>query len=159
MLKRIKIFIVIGILSFTAVQGVALEENEGNFIPSIAEANGSEVEKANDQSRVDEGGPSTLELVGRIVIYLILLAVIGAVILHFFKQGKFIKGVGGKGKVLKVTETHMLGNKQFLIVVEYNQHKVLLGVGPGMINKLCFLDGPKKESNQEVDTSQMRNKN
>lgn len=154
MLKRVKLFIIIGILFCIGLQSVALEENEDNLPVLVQERKGSEAEKLNGQNRVDEGAPTTLELVGRIVIYLILLAVIGAVILHFFKQGKFIKGAGGKGRILKVTETHMLGNKQFLIVVEYDQHKVLLGVGPGMINKLCFLDGPQKESSidKEIKT-------
>lgn len=97
---------------------------------------------------VDHESTSTIELVGRIVVYLLLLAAIGAVILHFFRQGKFIKGLRRKGSALKVLETHMLGNKQFLVVVEYEENKVLLGVGPGMINKLCFLDDRKGEASK-----------
>jgi hypothetical protein len=38
-----------------------------------------------------------------------------------------------------------LGNKQYLVVVEYDGQKILLGVGPGMINKLCYLGSAFEE--------------
>ncbi|PWU05368.1 MAG: hypothetical protein C5B43_03435 [Verrucomicrobia bacterium] len=80
------------------------------------------------------------QLISRIIIYLMLIVSIGFVIVYFFKQGKFMQGIRKQGKLLKVSETHVLGNKQFLVVVEYGKQKVLLGVGPNMINHLCFLD-------------------
>lgn len=47
-----------------------------------------------------------------------------------------------KDNKLHVLETHFLGNRQYLVVVEYESTKILLGVGPGMINQLCFLNTP-----------------
>lgn len=79
-------------------------------------------------------------LIGRIVMYLMLLISIGVVIVYLFKQGKFVRGIRNQGGQLKVKETHVLGNRQFLVVVEYGKQRILLGVGPNMINQLCFLE-------------------
>lgn len=42
---------------------------------------------------------------------------------------------------LKVLETRMLGNRQFLLVVEYEDAKMLVGVCPGRIDYLTPLAG------------------
>ena len=39
----------------------------------------------------------------------------------------------------------MLGHRQFLVVVEYENQKMLLGVGPGTIEHLCYLEMPTPE--------------
>ncbi len=39
----------------------------------------------------------------------------------------------------------MLGNRQYLMVVEYEENKVLLGVGPGKIDYLTSLNGYRNE--------------
>lgn len=150
MFKIIRLFVIIGVLSFSCVEGAGVEGKESGAPVAVEGTKDAGKQVARHEGRVDDGGPSSIELVGRIVIYLLLLAAIGAVILHFFKQGKFMKGMRSKGNLLKVTETHVLGNKQFLVVVEYGEKKVLLGVGPGMINKLCFLDGAMKEESAEI---------
>ncbi len=46
---------------------------------------------------------------------------------------------------LDITETRMLGNRQFLIVAEYEQRKMLIGVCPGRIEYLCTLSGAETE--------------
>lgn len=135
-LNFFRFFVLIAVFSFSAlVYGAA--ETQGGEVPEVA---------AKSENLVSgEREASTFELVGRIFIYLLLLGAIGVAVLYFFRQGKFVKGMRGQGKLLKVLETHMLGNKQFLVVVEYEERKVLLGVGPGMINKLCFLDNFRKK--------------
>ena len=40
---------------------------------------------------------------------------------------------------LNITETRGLGGRQFLVVAEYENRKVLLGVCPGRIDYLCAL--------------------
>lgn len=46
----------------------------------------------------------------------------------------------GKGqRKLVVSESRSLGNRQFLVVVEYESERVLLGVTPGRIDYLCPL--------------------
>ncbi len=144
MFKLVKLFTIIGIFLIASVEGAGLQENEGGLSDVNQGIRAIEKETATATDRgIDDGSPSTVELVGRIVVYLLLLVAIGVVVLHFFRQGRFIKRVCGKGNALKVLETRMLGNKQFLVVVEYGEHKVLLGVGPGMIKKLCFLNDGK----------------
>jgi flagellar protein FliO/FliZ len=39
----------------------------------------------------------------------------------------------------------MLGNRQFLVVAEYEQRKMLIGVCPGRIEYLCTLSGVEPE--------------
>ncbi len=110
--------------------------------PSDVKAFLSEMTKPDDRADI-----SNFEIVGRILIYLGILGGLGYAALYFVRQSKSggikmrLKGNKG-GLVLK--ETHTLGNKQFLVVVEYEGQKFLLGVGPGMINKLCDL-GAKTE--------------
>ncbi|MBN2235388.1 MAG: FliO/MopB family protein, partial [Opitutales bacterium] len=75
-------------------------------------------------------------------IYLILVVIVGmAVFGYLAKRGKLpIKGLSDGG-ALRIKETRMLGNKQFLVVVEHQDRKMLLGVGPGFISYLCPLSG------------------
>ena len=58
-----------------------------------------------------------------------------------FRRGtlgrRFVKSEGR----LRVLETKMLGNRQFLMVVEYDDAKILLGVCPGKIDYLTPLAG------------------
>lgn len=46
---------------------------------------------------------------------------------------------------LEISETRMLGNRQFLIVAEYENRKMLIGVCPGRIDYLCTLSGAEPE--------------
>jgi flagellar biogenesis protein FliO len=46
---------------------------------------------------------------------------------------------------LIISETRVLGNRQFLIVAEYESRKMLLGVCPGRIDYLCTLAEPERE--------------
>jgi len=46
---------------------------------------------------------------------------------------------------LDISETRMLGNRQFLIVAEYENRKMLIGVCPGRIEYLCTLSGAEPE--------------
>ena len=46
---------------------------------------------------------------------------------------------------LNISETRGLGSRQFLIVAEYENRKMLLGVCPGRIDYLCTLSGTDPE--------------
>lgn len=136
-----KVLVVLALFSFIFIKGNVLigEENEG-------------VPQAMTVSAREEKSDFSNNMIGRIVVYLVLLASIGVVIVYFFKQGKFVKGIRNQGGQLKVKETHVLGNRQFLVVVEYGKQRILLGVGPNMINQLCFLEAPElagSEKNRE----------
>lgn len=45
----------------------------------------------------------------------------------------------GSGRKLKIVETQSLGNRQFLVVADYDGRKILLGVCPGRIELLTHL--------------------
>ena len=50
---------------------------------------------------------------------------------------------------LKIKDQIMLGNRQFLVVVEYGTREVLVGVGPGFIRQVCDLcDAPQEKTKQ-----------
>lgn len=53
---------------------------------------------------------------------------------------------------LHIRETKPLGNRQFLVVVEYGEQRMLLGVAPGMINHLCYLENPDESEIGESPT-------
>lgn len=48
-------------------------------------------------------------------------------------------GPAGAGRKLKIAETQSLGNRQFLVVADYDGQKILLGVCPGRIEMLTRL--------------------
>ena len=83
-------------------------------------------------------GPS-FDCISRGIVYFI--AFIGAMtcLLYVYRKRKMSVYGGSRGGKLRICETRMLGNKQFLVVVEYGKQKMLLGVGPGMIHHLCCL--------------------
>ncbi len=47
-----------------------------------------------------------------------------------------------EARKLAVTETRSLGNRQYLVVADYDGRKFLLGVCPGRIDLLSPLEGP-----------------
>jgi flagellar protein FliO/FliZ len=51
----------------------------------------------------------------------------------------------GPGRKLKIDETRPLGNRQYLVVADYDGKKFLLGVAPGQIQMLTPLSGDKIE--------------
>ncbi|MEM9158813.1 MAG: flagellar biosynthetic protein FliO [Verrucomicrobiota bacterium] len=65
---------------------------------------------------------------------------------YLFRKGVFKKTFKHVEGNLKISENRMLGNRQFLMVVEYEDNKVLLGVSPGKIDYLTTLEsGYRKE--------------
>ena len=58
------------------------------------------------------------------------------------RQPGFVAGLKSGPRKLNVSESRSLGNRQFLVVVEYENERMLLGVTPGKIDYLCPLRGP-----------------
>ncbi|MGC3991895.1 MAG: flagellar biosynthetic protein FliO [Chthoniobacteraceae bacterium] len=84
---------------------------------------------------------NSLELVG----YFGVLVALVAAGFYFMKRGVPMRGRRGLENKLNILETKMLGNRQFLVVVEYNDNRMLLGVSPGTIQHLCVLDAELPE--------------
>lgn len=71
--------------------------------------------------------------------YAVIIGAIAVVVWYLFKRG-FIRKPFAKGEgKLRIAETRMLGNRQFISVVEYEDQKILIGVGPGKIDYLTTL--------------------
>jgi len=88
-----------------------------------------------------EGG-STVQL----SLYLALLLGLLAGGAYLLRNGFTIFQPKLKGeRKLQISETRMLGNRQFLVVAEYEGRKLLLGVCPGRIDYLSTLAGPEPE--------------
>jgi flagellar protein FliO/FliZ len=82
----------------------------------------------------------------QLAIYLgLLLALLGGGS-YFLKNGFNFLPPKSKGvRKLNVAETRMLGNRQFLVVAEYEGRRMLLGVCPGRIELLSDLGGKSDE--------------
>ena len=61
---------------------------------------------------------------------------------YMIRSGPGLFRAKNKGdRKLVISETRMLGNRQFLVVAEYEEKKLLIGVCPGRIDYLCALNG------------------
>ena len=82
----------------------------------------------------------------QLVLYLALLLALFAGGAFFLRNGftLFQPKIKGERK-LEISETRMLGNRQFLVVAAYEDRKILIGVCPGRIDYLCTLAGAEPE--------------
>ena len=82
----------------------------------------------------------------QLVIYLVLLMALFAGGAFLLRNGFTLFQPKMKGeRKLAITETRMLGNRQFLVVAAYEDRKILIGVCPGRIDYLCTLAGGEPE--------------
>jgi flagellar protein FliO/FliZ len=80
-------------------------------------------------------------------IYFVLIVGLLAGGLYFTRSG--FNGLLRRGKgerKLVISEARTLGNRQFLVVAEYENRKMLLGVCPGRIDYLSTLSGGGDET-------------
>lgn len=110
--------------------------------PAASAAADAEAAAGGDRSAVFAPGPAPdasglMPAFGYLVAFGLLLG--GGWLL--VKRGTFTRPfTKGEGR-LRVLETRLLGNRQFLMVVEYDDAKLLLGVCPGRIDYLTPLAG------------------
>jgi flagellar protein FliO/FliZ len=83
----------------------------------------------------DHSGSRSLVLVAAL-----LLAAGGA---WFVLQKRKAGFSGGRGRKLQIDETRPLGNRQYLIVADYDGKKFMIGVTPGRIQMLTPLNEDK----------------
>ena len=90
---------------------------------------------------------------GRLLGYLTLLAALAGAAIYLIKFGiPLHRNRSKEERKLQVLEMRPLGNRQFLIVVGYDDTRMLLGVTPGKIDYLCPLDSV---STNPADFSQL----
>ena len=82
----------------------------------------------------------------QLAIYFVLLVALLGGGVYVMRNGLGFLQPKPKGlRKLDISETRMLGNRQFLIVAEYESRKMLIGVCPGRIEYLCTLSGTEPE--------------
>ena len=72
-------------------------------------------------------------------VYGVLILLAGLTAYALWRKGSF-RLSGTCESYLKIRENRIIGPKQCLLVVEYEGEKMLLGVSPGILRHLCFLD-------------------
>jgi flagellar protein FliO/FliZ len=78
---------------------------------------------------------------GRMLGYLTLFAALAGAVIYFLKFGLPLARKGAAiDRKLQVLETRPLGNRQYLLVIGYEDTRMLLGITPGKIDYLCPLD-------------------
>jgi flagellar protein FliO/FliZ len=83
----------------------------------------------------------------QVMAYFFLIVALLAGGLYLTRNGFGIMTQKAKGeRKLVISETRTLGNRQFLIVAEYDNRKMLLGVCPGRIDYLSTLAGGSDET-------------
>ncbi len=107
---------------------------------SAPEATDADAGEAVYSDLMSESG-SAAGMVVTILGYLVILAGLAVAVWFLFKRGVFRKTFANKEGKLKIAESRMLGNRQYIMVVEYEDNKILLGVGPGKIDYLTSLEG------------------
>lgn len=96
-----------------------------------------------DSSAVKALAPAAPSLTGMgpTVGYVIALLALAGGAFYLIKRGSLPRPFTKNEGKLRVLETRMLGNRQFLVVVEYDDTKMLVGVCPGRIDYLTPLTG------------------
>jgi flagellar biogenesis protein FliO len=83
-----------------------------------------------------------LDDLGRLLGFVTLFAALVGGAIYLIKFGLPLhRNRAKEERKLQVLEMRPLGNRQFLLVVGYEETRMLLGVTPGKIDYLCPLDG------------------
>jgi flagellar protein FliO/FliZ len=86
---------------------------------------------------------------GMLQLFVYFVLIVGLLVagLYFTRSGFNSLHRRGKGeRKLVISEARTLGNRQFLVVAEYENRKMLLGVCPGRIDYLSTLSGGGDET-------------
>ena len=95
-----------------------------------------------DKKPISPSAPGMDEF-GRLLGYITLLAALAGAAVYLIKFGiPLHRNRSKEERKLQVLEMRPLGNRQFLVVVGYEETRMLLGVTPGKIDYLCALDAP-----------------
>ena len=148
--KRILLLgsLLLGILSFGIGHACAEAEADQVQVEEITPSDEGVVLQPRETSPKAfgrEDGTST-GMVWAVYLFLLMLAALIGLWVYSRRGGLTLKKTALSNE-LKIRETKALGNRQFLLVVEYGEQKMLIGVAPGVINHLCYLeDTPSAES-------------
>ena len=124
----------------------AAPASHANFTTESPEPKSSETASAKQPvtapEKIHPVRPPTpdFDSLGRMLGYLTFFAALAGGVLYFIKFGLPLRKGLTSDRKLQVLETRPLGNKQYLLVIGYEDTRLLLGVTPGKIDYLCPLD-------------------
>ena len=96
---------------------------------------------------------------GRMLGYLTLFAALAGAGVYFVKFGlPLARKNAALDRKLQILETRPLGNRQYLLVVGYEDSRMLLGVTPGKIDYLCPLDSSSAQTDFGTMMGSVENK-
>ena len=107
-----------------------------------------------EEDKARDDGPGLWGMFTQVMVFLIILAGATMGFIHYVKRGKINIGAlktYAADQHLVISESRMLGNRQYLMVVEYGAQKMLLAVTPGRVDHLCFLETPFEEDLAEFE--------
>ena len=116
---------------------------------------------ASDASKPLPSRPPTpdFDSMGRMLGYLTLFAALAGAAVYFLKFGLPLARRGAAlDRKLQILETRPLGNRQYLLVVGYEDSRMLLGVTPGKIDYLCPLDSASTPADFNAMMGSVENK-
>ena len=125
-------------------QSDTVEASQVVYPNSSSSENGEGAEGEVYSGILSEGG-SPIGMLVTILGYLLILGAMAVAAWYLFKRGVFRKPFSNKEGKLNIAESRMLGNRQYIMVVEYEDNKILLGVGPGKIDYLTSLQGYRND--------------
>lgn len=129
---------------FVFGQDTDSEESQLVYPNSSPETEDTERQTELYKDLMSEGG-SGVGMAVTILGYLVIVGGMCVAAWYLFKRGVIRKPFSSSEGKLKVAESRMLGNRQYIMVVEYEDKKILLGVGPGKIDYLTSLDGYRSD--------------
>lgn len=112
----------------------------------VAQEKPKDSEIIHPRSAVPAEAPATSQTKSGDANYLLIVLAAGAAAAGgwmLWRQRRTPGGIAGRdARKLTVAESRSLGNRQYLVVADYDGKKFLLGVCPGSISMLAPLDGP-----------------
>ena len=144
LLALVAIYVLPVALPDLIAQSDTVEASQVVYPNSSSSENGEGAEGEVYSGILSEGG-SPIGMVVSILGYLLILGAMAVAAWYLFKRGVFRKPFSNKEGKLNIAESRMLGNRQYIMVVEYEDNKILLGVGPGKIDYLTSLQGYRND--------------
>lgn len=142
------LLVVIGCAVLATAQPMSAASGEA---PAAAGPRSSEtiIYPKNEAEQAKPAVPDTHDTSRSLILVVAFLLAGGGVwlILQRRKAGP----VGGRGRKLQIDETRPLGNRQYLVVADYEGKKFLLGVAPGQIQMLTPLEGGPAAKKEEKE--------
>jgi len=136
------------LLAIALPSSIAQEESQDSSQVVYPKSSAAEETSAADiapYSDLLSDGASPIGMVVTVLGYVVILGGMAVAAWFLFKRGVIRKPFSKNEGKLKVAESRMLGNRQYIMVVEYEDNKILLGVGPGKIDYLTSLNGYRND--------------